>query len=613
MYALFVCPCSPGTTGSLWDETLLTEPFAGVSGMDADWCREHNPSDISLSDLDEEFEGTGIFFEDDDDEEEQHEHTADQQRKHAAQESMRAQKRSSAGMRAPGTMDEVTKLYNDKFLLEVGKCYEREELVLRIREHAVLKQIPYKLKRREALWIESECNCGKPCNYKVVGSFRSEDGKMELTTFHEHTCGFVIKDDECVSYTARQISRISGLQALAKSDRRPTAKDMRACCRLYMPRPLSNKMCTQVREMLQESVYGSEEKELPKLGQYLQYLKKEGHHVDAEYVSKEILMDIGMEYQKGKHERAKQKQKRADKEQRSHQDKRADNSTKAWKEREPEVRAAFVSIFSQHPQNARYLLSMSVGFRAAIRMLPHLLPVLYSDATHLKGTSTGGVVYSTIALDANHRIVTIAITHCVGNERSEGWATHIKFMSSVIATHKFPAKYFTVIIDGFTSARQLFVRYGFLVFMCSEHLKKNIKKEANKTAYLKAVHANTKAQLESIRAQAATAGFFQSTAFDKFEDSQLFMAATCKTFGQHCQSPVEAWNKMIDPERAALHVVGQQVCAHVYILIHHVHIVCIHKYVCLHQCMCGFHLHYMRTLVRMSRRNRYMRATACVC
>lgn len=534
--------------------------------MDENWCLEtYEPSAVS-QEIDAEGEEDQDYFPGSEDEEDFGK-TAGQERRQTAQDAMLSEKERKAGVRAPRKVAEVEEDHRNKTLLEVGESYHREELAMRVKEHAVLRQIPCKQGARESLRIEYECqHCEKIAKksaqpeeqkkvYKVVATFCSETGMMKLTRFDEHTCGYTCRDNERVCYSAKQLARIDDLRAVIKKNRRASAAQLRAEAMPFVLKPLTNNMVKNVRMELQAAVYGTEEEELPKLGQYAAFLRKEGHEVQAISASRLELIDIAMEYQKSKYER---EQKRD-----AGSNEASQNPTIPWKDREPQVRAMFEELFSQHDTHAKYLRAVSIGFRAGKCMLPDLIPVLFSDASHMKGTDIGAVIYSTIAIDANHHIVPIVITYCVGNEGKEGWDIHISFLFRYLESNNF-----TVIMDGFLAAKRLLKRLGFSVFMCSEHFRKNIKNAVFEEFFLKALHASSPQRLAAIQADPRAANFF-SRILLQHKDSELFLAASGKTYGQHSQSSVESWNAMLLPARWSFHPIGET---------------CI--YTCVHVCVC---------------------------
>jgi hypothetical protein len=93
---------------------------------------------------------------------------------------------------------------------------------------------------------------------------------------------------------------------------------------------------------------------------------------------------------------------------------------------------------------------MNIGFRASGQMLPELLPIFFSDATHMTGASSGNMMYCTVALDANNHIVPILCTHCVGEECAIGWLYHVLAVKEFCQQFH-PKQQFLIIIDGIAS------------------------------------------------------------------------------------------------------------------------------------------------------------------
>lgn len=520
--------------------------------MDHPWMQEFSDAVFSLSDYSDGLSDRSWrdSSSDDDDAGE----GGGQGRKRQAQASMKAQKNIEV---APRTIKDIGSDINAEKHLEIGHAYDRETCVVRIREYGEFRQAPFKFDRQQSERIESRCGSGEECEYCHVFTFDKRADSMMFRSFRAHTCEQNLPASKSTCYTAEILVLVPELLALGTSKRHPSAAEISTACSNYVRKPLGDSMVQDIRTKLQARVYGREKDEVKNLGRYMQCLKNDGHQVHIEIATKEQMIDLSMEYQKGRHERTQKDVEEPSKKQ-------------PWSALKDEVEQSLKEMYAQNPENARYPLAVSIGFRAYCNMVPLLRPVFFSDAAHMKGPSVGAMIYSTVAIDANHHIVPISVTWVVGAESFLGWNFHIKFLRYFCLLIGFILNHFTVIIDGFSAAIRLFRSHGFLIFMCSVHFKKNIKNKQCRDLYEEALYARSPAILQKIKDKAKTvpetADFF--TKLQKnHPDSELFMIASGKTFGQHCQSAAEAWNAMLKEPRRALHLVGQFLIKHTFLCV----------------------------------------------
>ena len=175
--------------------------------------------------------------------------------------------------------------------------------------------------------MATKCAICEECKYSIIAVFNVDTGKMTFLTFKEHTCEYIHEADEPICYKAKVLARALELRVLAKQKRYPTAGEIRERCDKYVCKQITDNMCQDVRRHLQEAVYGNEAEELSKLGKYIKYLRGQGHNVELIHACKEELIDMSVQFQKGRHERA---QKLAE----------GDEKTE-WADLEADVRKAF--------------------------------------------------------------------------------------------------------------------------------------------------------------------------------------------------------------------------------------------------------------------------------
>jgi hypothetical protein len=274
----------------------------------------------------------------------------------------------------------------------------------------------------------------------------------------------------------------------------------------------------------------------------MQHLQEQGHVTSVTSATKEKLIEAGMKFQKGRHERAQEKLP-AD-----------DPNRRAWKRVEDQVRQGFDARFSSSADDEQYCYSLSIGFGTGLRMLKLLIPVLGSDACHNKGSSAGSMTYTTLALDADHHLVPLVVTYHVGEESAEGWNAHFDVLVPYLAScTELDPQDWTIIIDGIPSGVKACEERGFHTFMCSKHLVKHMN-AAEERVYLRALHAKTPQELSSIKQELPQ--FFEKLE-SKHSPRQLYMVMSGQLAGLHTQSPVESFNAMLDKKaRRAQHPLG---------------------------------------------------------
>ena len=221
-----------------------------------------------------------------------------------------------------------------------------------------------------------------------------------------------------------------------------------------------------------------------------------------------------------------------------------------WRDVATEVEDRLKALHAECPEDAQYCLGISIGFRECVRMIPLLIPVMFSDATHNKGALAGTTTYCSTALDANHHIVPITVTYCVGAENRLGWFIHMDFVKKHFGDL---LQDWVIIIDGIQAGVDVCEQLGFSTFQCSRHLVKHMNAKQTQL-YRAALHARNIDKLTQIKDQ--DPDHFQSLEH-KHMKRQLYMLMSGRTCGHHCQSPVESLNAMLDEARKAQHVPGE--------------------------------------------------------
>ena len=569
---------------ALW--TYFAFRHAGMSAGKHSWEREisqeefdrNRSSDISDSEEYSEDEYTSSDYSEDDDQGP----SARQMRIEQAQQC----KRSDSARLHPRTLAEIQQAVLDGTILQPGSLHQGlDEIRMQIKEHAEFRATPWKWKHQNADRMEAVCDRKfkddngdiATCGYHVLATFQLSEGKMIVDKFSEHQClcsaieqhaeasapnpgsephpGPAAQQEtqqtkenankkkatrKSTWYIPRELAHTPEMKCAFKEKANLSNNDIRSIARPYTRRHVSDHQCADIRNIARELICGKEEAQLSKLPGTVRFLQQQGHAVESIPARKERMIQAFMDREKGRYERQQKKLSAA--------------QQKPWNEHSPSVRAGLDKRFSRHPANAVYVYALSIGFKAAILMLSLqvLFPIVFADAAHNKGASGGTTTYSTWALDADHGLILLASTYCIGAECLQGWKIHAEFFKHKVLQKNFHSSW-TVIIDGIVSGINAFESLGFYTFMCSRHLAKNLSAEQSKL-YFKALHAKTMARLKEIKLR--DEALFASLEA-KHLPRQLYQLMSGRVCGHHVQSPAESGNNLSAKLRFAFHVLGK--------------------------------------------------------
>lgn len=483
---------------------------------------------------------------------EDHVHTSDEEeepvddrsrkdRRQRAQEAMHDEESRTH----PRTLGDVEAAIDGGKLLELSSRHKgKDEIVLQIYELA-------EFRNAEIDWVNNEA---ERVRAKIIPRIDATSAHDIIASWNDTEQRFVIIKSEVYSasdarqpkrsstlYTPARLARIPAILSAFKNKPSLSKNEIQVLLKPYLNKEVSDGQINTIRKQLKDIISGKVEIEIPKLALVIKFLNDEGHLCTAVRVSKTKLIDTGMKFQKGRFTREQEKLP-AD-----------DPKRRRWRNVEPQIRQGFEQRFSDGiSDDAQFCFALSIGFRTSRRMLPLLFPVLYSDATHNKGASAGTMTYATIALDADHHIVALLCTYCVGEESAEGWGIHmdalVRFLEGL------PLEVFLIIIDGIPAGIKACEERGFCTFLCSKHLTKHMTHEEQEV-YLKALHARTHQKLLAI--QDRLPDFFKKLE-GKHLQRQLYMLMSGRVAGQHTQSAVESFNAMLDRKaRHAVHSLGE--------------------------------------------------------
>jgi hypothetical protein len=428
-------------------------------------------------------------------------------------------------------------------------------------------------KRNEALRIEAKITTRRHPQmvYHILATYQDRKKRYVVTKNEKLTSPGAEQNDNVQEseeqkkkrsstlYKPLQLASIPAILSAFKKDSAISNAQIIDILRPVLNKDVSSNQCVHIRKEAKKIISGTAALEMPKLGRVIQQLNDEGHFASAVPITQEKLIQTGMKFQKGRHDRQQEKLQTADR--------------VPWSQREAEALAGFKARFAKSAPDDIYCQAVNIAFRTSSRMLKVLMPVIFSDATHNKGPSAGTTTYNSVACDSNGRLVVIASTECIGEECAEGWEIHISFLKEHLCKTGAWHDEWIILIDGIAAGIKACEQRGFKTFMCSRHLVKKMNKEEEEL-YLKAVHARTMVRLSEIKQR--NPSFFKGLE-DKYLPRQLYMLISGRMCGRHCQSPVESFNAMQGKAgvRRAEHMLGElrvRICVSFVCICIHIHI-----------------------------------------
>lgn len=479
----------------------------------------------------------------------------------------KGKKREENSRTHPRTLQEIEAAIRANKILQPGASYEgKHEIVMQIYELAEYRNAEIEWQSNEVLRIEAKITTRRhpQTAYHIVATYKALRNAYVVTKNEKDTLYDAEQNDEVQEskeqkqkrsstlYKPRELALIPAILSAFKKDSALSNTRIIDILSPYLNKEVSANQCVNICKEAKKIISGTVALEMPKLGRVIQQLNDEGHFASAVPITQEKLIETGMKFQRGRHERQQEKLPRADR--------------VPWSRREPQVLAGFQERFASSAPENIYCQAVNMAFRTSTSMLKFLMPVIFSDGTHNKGPSAGTTTYNSVACNSNRRLVVIASTECIGEECTEGWEIHISFLKEYLGKAGAWHNQWTILIDGIAAGIKACEQRGFRTFMCSRHFVKKMNKEEEEL-YLEALHVRIMAKLLEIKQKKPS--FFKDLE-EKYLPRQLDMLISGRMCGRHCQSPVESFNAMQGKSgvRRAEHMLGElrvRVCVFLHI------------------------------------------------
>jgi len=465
--------------------------------------------------------------EDDDEYTATSERTQDSGRHQCALDSLRDDQKNKRGLRAPRKRLDVREAMEKDELLKPGQHFpHRSELEMRCREYQEASRISSPIKPLNALFMRMQSEELQRCLFKFSASYSTQSKNWTIKKFvpHKALCACRKKGQlKCSTpYEAEDLARIEALKEAVNTDTNVQPKTLQGLLNEYLHDPLHATKLHRLKEILKEELIGSPQEQVTLVRATLKALEAEGHHTELQLGSCLQVKAILLRQRQAQHEQQQKNVLQAQK--------------VAWSSLQTEVEAEIEQLFADVEADTQFVVSWSVAFNPCVKMLHHIPPVLFSDATHVRHAS-GGMIYCHVGQDADHHIVPISHTYHIGHECKSAWLLAFAFLKRVCPSVE---KDFILIMDGIMSN---FKNCGFRFLLCSKHKRDSIKAPVDKDAYVEAVTASNTVKLEGALAKMSVA--FRTKLLTAFKQEQLFMSKCKGSFGHHCQSTVESHNHQL--------------------------------------------------------------------
>lgn len=481
------------------------------------------------------------------------------ERRAAAQKRLEEDQAQHRGERPPRTINEISAALTHGPLFEVGTSVDtRAEVEMLLKETDNSSRTTTTYHKLECDRVETRCKV-PGCKHKSRWTFSKIDFKWHCKCVEPHTkvCSLAEREpfshESLTPYEPKDFARITELQEAVNADFYASSKVLSAILASYIHEPLKDRKMSNTKALLRRNLVGSAREAASRLPALIEALKEQGHAAelvleDATTIQMVLLAQAKNQFEyKRKQEKAKNTDNQADTSQRTAGQEGSQKANRTWAQVEPEKKKKIAELFEGDDPQTLYVLSWSIAFTHSKNMVESLIPVFFTDGTHMRGL-IGGVLYSTIASDANRHNVDIAYTWFFGNESSAGWIAHANFVCPLIPAES------RVIIDATQAGIKAFKEKGMCMFICSKHMSGNLKK-GDIGGYLDAVKAHSEEDLAKAKARISAAQL--EKLLNKYGEECLFMLKRENMYGHHTQSPCESHNNAALPARRACTHVGR--------------------------------------------------------
>ena len=453
-------------------------------------------------------------------------------------EMFQAERENEESLRAPRKREVLMQEKANGELMYVGQTFASQaEAKLCIKEYCEISRCSFKYDRLDPTRVKV-IGRRDDCAFNVYISPDTASGLWVLRQMTDHSkdcCGLErAKGESTTPYDYNDLARIPELQEAFKANFNLPFENIARILSDYVAEPMHDSKLSRVRTALRKNLVGNARDAVRTIPALLAALEADGYSTRYIVHTSSVVKRMFLAQMETQHEYQQQKL--------------APSSRTPWNaEKQEAAKKEVEEMFEGDAEGTLYLVSYSIIFPTAAKMVEDMVPVNFTDGAHMRNVS-GGVLYSTLAVDADHHIVPVCNTWHLGAECAAGWSAHLSHVRTVIpSTNLF-------IIDATKSGMSICRQLGILFLVCSQHQSKNIPNKPDRDAYLRGVHATTLAYLDEQLSKMSPAFRAKLTQYNTVEE--LFMLKRGKLFGHHCQSIAESFNSLLRRPRTAPHHAG---------------------------------------------------------
>ena len=349
------------------------------------------------------------------------------------------------------------------------------------------------------------------------------------------------EETRCITpYTYKDLARIPELQEALNEDIMLPCRIIHRALEEYIRGKIHRSKVSTLRRELQTQRFGTAAQAAQQLPALMKILQADGHVVDVQILNAASVTALIMRQRQSQFESQQKALPAAER--------------KQWASVGEEEKASVSQLFARDSEDTKYVAGWHIVFRTAKAMIPFLVPVVFTDGTFIR-SKVGGVLYCTVALDANHKLVPLAISWFLGGESIAGWSAHANFVA------QFLPEGFRVIIDGTVAGIAawelcLQAKSGKML-LCSVHFAKTIKSTPLQMFYHSALKAATVQDFNQIKRNSKITDAQYDSLVQRHGSERLFMRECGELHGNSCQSCVESLNNALLPARRSPNHVGK--------------------------------------------------------
>ena len=351
---------------------------------------------------------------------------------------------------------------------------------------------------------DSKCNSG---SLDVLGKTRG--------------CNYQAKDLAMVLVNAYVSARTKGKMLSSQA--------IRELLSPYVSTPtlLSDRFFSIVRQQAEQIAFGSVQEQGPMMIQVQQAVIEHGHKCKIHHITKDEFAQVLLNMRKAMH-RISMK-----------------NVSKQHRVSFPGLSDFDKSMLDSISTDENVLYGWEFAPSWSIKMFPKLRKVFSTDGAHMQ-TSLHGTMFGLWGIDADDRIVCLALALYYDNESEATWKKFMSFSKSIYPNLDKRSVY--IIADGekgICLAIKAILRLA-NKFVCSEHEKKYLP-SADKKIYQKMIKAGIDSKLQSLKRKLSPT---TRKRWSSYEDKELFPVATKgATYGRSASSLAECGNASLQGVR----------------------------------------------------------------